>query len=350
MHGAPPTYFCFDPLVHYSLLPKRKSDSRVRVHPQIPSPSSDAIVDLYRSYLPRPTLDLIYENLQWELTSLRSEIGRSEELLASLESPPSKPMIRPLTPKLEHRRPSHSPPSPAAPHPSRAAPDWSLAELEASVNSERRAVRAARSEIDDTAQKIEGIHKKIRDVRQSVAHRMRIANQARIEALVHRSRLAEESHKCRSDVAARLGAWRSSSLEVSGLEEELANAESEKAAAELRYATLVRAQRDEAAEIERILRSISPSQKRDRRRLLVGIFTHAIAEKQLRSAFAKFGKIESVKVVVTAVTPRRYMGQVQFCLPGDAARALAEMHCTQFMQQQILVRWASKQPQMPDIR
>jgi RNA recognition motif-containing protein len=217
--------------------------------------------------------------------------------------------------------------------------------LRTSVTTGSRSVWELRSKVAEKAKGIEAIQAQIREYRESEIYAKITRRRKEIEGLEHRLELEKESEKQLLRIVTKLESRLTPEMEIAGLEEDLANAENVRIEAQSRYARLLREQHQEAAEMEQIIRSMNPPEKTGRRRFLVGLFTTPITERFLRNAFGRFGRIESVKVLVAGIGPRKYMGQVQFFLPEDAASAFAEMHGAEFMQQRLIVRWASKQPE-----
>jgi hypothetical protein len=221
-----------------------------------------------------------------------------------------------------------------------------LSALWSSVHVERRELRELRSSVQQISQKIESIRNTIVSHRQSELFSMIAANRVKIETLEHRLQLEQEAHKRLQQMATELSAFDSEDSEIAALEERLDAVESERMSEEYRYAAITLRQDRETAEIEEIICRMVPAERPTRRRLLVGLFPYRIATRKVRSLFARFGRIESVEVVVAKAMPRRYVGQIQFVRPEDAENALAQMQNTQFTHGPLLVKWAARQPDM----
>jgi hypothetical protein len=360
-------YFCFDPPLHYSI-PSNRSSSQSTHHPNSPAAEADdELGHLYR--LPRPTAReraAEHHALDLEVATLRRDVAHFHRIFISLgdsiaraESSQNFIQIQAESGAFSRRRPRK-------PHSvsrrivrrgfeldgltddeaelAASCSGHAIARLGFATAKQRAAVLELRAQLAEGRARLDEVQRQAAAVREGEAYEQMCAAGAAIEALDGALAAERETRARLRAEAEALDRPEAPDWEVSILEREFAQADAARAAAQRRYAALIRRQRAEAAQLEGLLGNMARPERADRRRLLIGPFRERVDTRALQAVFARFGGMELVNVVVTGLNPRRHLGQVQFFRSQDAARALAAVNNTDFMGQRIRVRWADKQP------
>lgn len=217
-----------------------------------------------------------------------------------------------------------------------------LMQLKLDVSREWEELRNMRDRMKRVVLEIESIRRQIEERRESrerrgIDEQVNVIKTLEIQVETLKQRKARLEERVYAEEERKVREER----EVDGLEWRLADVVENNKKLEAEYVRIVTMQRKEREETESLIKRLNQSQSGRKRRIFVGVFKEKVREAKVESKFAKFGKIEFVKVMASDQRPPQYFALVQFVESASAEAALKKFAGNK----ELTVQWASEQPE-----
>ena len=218
-----------------------------------------------------------------------------------------------------------------------------LMQLKLDVSREWEELRNIRDRMKRVVLEIESIRRQIEERRESrerrgIDEQVNVIKTLEIQVQTLKQRKARLEGRVYAEEERKVKEER----EVDGLEWRLADVVENNKKLEAEYVRIVAMQRKEREETESLIKRLNQAKSGGpKRRIFVGVFKEKVREAKVESMFAKFGKIEFVKVMASDQRTPQYFALVQFVESASAEAALKKFAG----EKELRVQWASEQPE-----